>query len=164
MRNYNNHCFKYQNPKLELMYPKKNYAITINSREAFPVLKMWASHYCQLLMDSIVKYAFKIELFPELSPTGRLHYHGTIQFKSYSHILNHYTAGNDHDLNIMIKPIISKKEWTTYMSKQQQFWKALPKKKQLSVLNLSKIRNLAKPVSNKQVLQYSVLDHLIERN
>lgn len=121
----NNPKFQTSNlPKLELMKTNTPYAITLNSREAFPFLNPWQEHYFHLIDKHLCKHGYQFNLYPELSPTGRLHYHGTIIFTTYAQILKLYTSDlafvtKCSDLNVKIKPIENDESWSIYMMKQQ---------------------------------------------
>lgn len=64
------------------------------------------------------------ELFTEVSPRGRLHFHGTIKFKSNEHLLDFYIYTIPHLLKsnqIEIDTIKDPKVWDEYKRKQQKF-------------------------------------------
>lgn len=150
---------KSPNPKLELMTISTEYGITINSRETQPILKNWEMQYCQLIEDNIIPYINKLILYPELSPSGRLHYHGTVTFKTYDQILTWYLKGKNPEINIMITTIREKEVWTKYITKQQLFWHKIKKTIRKKLTN-SLIKKIAKPITNRQILTKSILDHL----
>lgn len=68
-------------------------------------------------------------LLPELSCMGKLHFHGTIHFKTYLQIGLFYNSlyENLDNYTIEIDTITDHDTWKTYISKGQQYMKAVCK-------------------------------------
>lgn len=100
------------------------YTLTINPENK---LQCFNSHTrvndCLKELDHVLFYIKNCELYPELSKTGRLHYHGTIWFNSTDEIINFY-LNLPHTLKkctIEIDTISNKDVWDDYCTKQIRF-------------------------------------------
>lgn len=87
-------------------------------------IDVWKQYLKRLRYCSFVVY-------PELSPDGRLHFHGYITFKNVLmfyyhdlHILNDYS----YEIDTIGDTEQDKQKYATYITKQQIFWIALLEK------------------------------------
>lgn len=126
-------------PKMEVMKINTCYAVTLsppdrrtitgakmckgNDLETFKTLEMNINEDLQLFKK--LKYS-KIEVYPELSPTGRLHYHGYIEIhnvlKFYyhdTHILNQIS----YEIDTISEDPEGIYKYEQYVLKQQQHFK-----------------------------------------
>lgn len=111
--------------KLEEYEVGTHYAITINPPDKRLYLK---SHHqldyglgkeinAHLEWVSLCE-GVQFQLYPELSPTGRLHYHGTILMKNIMIFMTHDIKIIDNHCQYCIKHIDDTDEWIQYITKQ----------------------------------------------
>jgi len=84
---------KYDYPKLEDIVPKRDYALTINIAPHYQKNSFYENYnfLMDMLTDLLLPFA-KFKLRPEISTKSTLfHVHGTVNFISYSKILQFYT-------------------------------------------------------------------------
>lgn len=129
---------RFQHPPLEEM-TLKPYALTINIEGTPTNVKNDHQRYLQLF-DNHFKVYSQYKLYPEYGFTGRLHYHGIIQFKTNKHIALWYSRLHHlkDKCTFTIKPIINK-EWLTYCQKQRPFMELLFKDISLPYILTSKL-------------------------
>lgn len=111
---------------LESIELYKDYALTINPCDSFQFFGVpfrERSFYESLLNDFLSPMLSHI-LFMEVSPKGRLHWHGTLQFQETKEIIKYYT----HQLpawlarsTVVLKEIDSSDKWFEYCRKQKTF-------------------------------------------
>lgn len=92
-----------------LMYVRNPNIIRQRVKYAVEMLEEYHSHLI----------ACTYELYPELSPTGRLHFHGTIEindvFNFFYHDLVLFQNGSVYEIDTIKDPDV----WTTYCTKQK---------------------------------------------
>ncbi len=122
---YKYNKFSIPNPKLEDCPVNKDMSITINSSEGeYPLMDANVRHYMYLIKKYIMPYVEIKELYPELSPTGRLHYHGTVRFKTIKQIVDWYFLRHKiGGVNISLDLIKDKDVWDKYIRKQHSYMK-----------------------------------------
>lgn len=114
----------------------RDYTITLAPND---VGQHWGTHNrietCKIQMSSLIQYFHKdidYLIYMEVSRTGRLHWHGTINFKSYESIVDFYVDRIHNLQNHMLIEIDSIKDtekWQLYCTKSQKmkFPKLTPK-------------------------------------
>lgn len=114
------------NPKLETIQINVPYAVTINlsDKELSPDLTIAVETYFKQFNYLFKGFDSYVNLRPEFSPTGRLHYHGVVQFKEHAAItdLYHklfYKQYVQKQLNLKLVEITSYPEWMAYVRKQR---------------------------------------------
>jgi len=111
--------------KVELC-ENKDFAITISPSDRLQYFnnseRMQVSYITtvKLYKDILNKYLNKYELYLEVSPKGRIHYHGTINIKDIIGFLLYVIPQLENTCNVCIKNIDNADEWKTYYSKQQE--------------------------------------------
>lgn len=114
--------FNYSNPPLEQCPINKPLSITINASEQYPTINVYLQHYLYKIKKYIVPYMKIVELYPEFSSKGRLHYHGIILFKTHRMCVDwYYKYQHIQGLNIKIDTIKDMKVWKAYMTKQIEY-------------------------------------------
>ncbi len=114
--------YKSANPSLEKCPIAEDLSITINSAETYPLLKAWVTHYIYMLKTYINPYMIIKVLYPELSPRGRLHYHGIVRFKTHKQCVDWYFRRQHIDgINISLDTIKDKAIWLKYITKQRSY-------------------------------------------
>lgn len=73
--------------------------------------------------DLLKMYTNNYKLFLEVSPKGRIHYHGTINIKDLIGFLLYVIPQLEKTCNICIKNIDNDDEWKNYCLKQQELVK-----------------------------------------
>ncbi len=142
--------YKPQNdlPKMEDYQANTLYAITINPRLQHPDS---SKRLKDVVHEASFSYLHKImlisdvKLYPEMSPTGRVHFHGTIKilkkniFNFYS-LIHKYIGVKDPTFTLVIKQITDD-EWKTYITKQ---------------------KDLIKPVCKEYNIPYPINNHYVK--
>lgn len=118
-------------PDMETITLNIAYAFTINAAGRAEMLSDNIANYVHIL--STIKPYCEFRVFAELSKTGKLHYHGCIQFSKLENVAGFYYSLYSllQKATICIKPLPTKEDvvkWTTYISKQKAYMKALFKK------------------------------------
>lgn len=119
MRKYNKP--KNQIPDMEVINKDEWYAITLNPSQQYECRRLNQQH--RRLNKHYKNHAkiYSLRLYPELSSTGRLHFHGYIRiskvflfyYKVVPTLISNYT--------IVIKEVTSE-DWDTYCKKQNKLW------------------------------------------
>lgn len=124
---------KHTIPDMEIVVPRTEYAFTLNPTDQYQHfraqdrVKDFINDVKRLLQLS---YNIKYVLYIELSPKGRLHLHGTIEFKDETTIYNWYLKHLRylmHQGTVCIKPITDYDKWIIYCDKQHGFHKYIQK-------------------------------------
>lgn len=112
--------------KLEEVCKKTFYTLTVNpndSRQFFDKDNRMTKFLSYFKMYIVPMFIGDVNGFIEISPTGRLHFHGTLKFRNNDQIYRFY-LDNVHKLTTMcmleIDTIDDIKVWNKYISKQQQ--------------------------------------------
>lgn len=145
------------NPKMEDCPINKDLSITINSAEAFPYLQSWLNHYMYMLKAYVSPYIDIVDLYPELSPSGRLHYHGRVRFNNYEQVVSWYfTHHKINGLNISLDTISDSKIWTKYILKQKKLLKPIMETYKLTEKNIMKF-NTENPESTREQFKFKLV-------
>lgn len=104
----------------------QEYALTVNADKVSGNLQKDIETYL-IIVKAITNHKTDLLLLPELSKTGRLHYHGKIKFNDEKSIGEFYLIlhRNRSAYNCLIKPIEDMKKWEEYIIKQRFFMKPL---------------------------------------
>lgn len=122
-KNYSNPA-----PELEKVNVGDELSITINASETFGKLNEYIRHYIYLMKHYMIPYMEIKEMYPELSPKGRLHYHGIVKFTSLKKIIAWYFQGQHiKGFNISLDTITDSKKWKKYIKKQYKHMKPVCK-------------------------------------
>ncbi len=63
-----------------------------------------------------------VKLYPELSPKGRLHYHGIVRFKDYQQVFDwYYSYHKIEGLMLSLDTIGDDDKWDKYIKKQYKY-------------------------------------------
>lgn len=105
------------------------YAITINLSKVSGHPLTDFEEYFKMFHHLTKTLNLVLAVRPELSKTGRLHYHGTIQFlDNYSIVMFYYNKYFKQEVqksvNVLIKPIGDYECWDKYCKKQRLHMKA----------------------------------------
>lgn len=137
--------------KLEELEANTLYAITINPVEQYPEhkdrYKDTIHFHCFSFLNKLRKYS-ELELYPELSPLGRIHYHGTVKIidpVEFLLKLFQYAGVQKTTFTVVIKHIKDEKWLGEYCIKQKAFMEPYSRKK-----------NIAYPINNKYI---EILQH-----
>lgn len=109
----------------EKISTKESYAFSINYKDPLcactwrDLLPLYVGFFQKLR-----KYA-NFEMIPELSSSGKLHYHGTLTPKAYSTIIPLYQLLNQTDASIELRQITNPHHWYIYIRKQQHLIRPL---------------------------------------
>ncbi len=114
---------KHSLPKLELVLSDATYAFNFNPKNQFikTRLKKQYDLLRKILPDDDACY-YSLKLFPELSPTGRLHFHGLIKFKNPFYFYYRVLPKLISHGTVVIKEIEDFECWTTYIQKQSKIF------------------------------------------
>ncbi len=158
-KQYNGNKFKNANMDFELCPLNKDLSFTINSAEAFDRLEPWLNHYMLMMKSYILPYIDIIEMYPELSSSGRLHYHGIVRFNNIDQIFGWYFAHHKVvGLNMSLDLITDKKIWQTYIHKQEKYMSYVLKKVshpyKVTSSYLTKF-NIEYPVSTREQFKFN---------
>jgi len=87
-----------------------------------------------------------VEVYPETSPSGKIHFHGTITILNFPTfcLIDLYTlqACGTYEIDLMT----DKEKWTTYCIKQSKYWKPYCKKRKLKYcISNAFIASLSRP-------------------
>lgn len=112
--------------KFEDMKIGVKYAFTFNPEyqpQDLNEVKKWY----RFMYDSFVmfKNGVEVTLWPESSPTGRMHFHGilkVIDFYEYFNFVKYFVLRGHYDLDT-IEEEKGKQSWQDYCSKQESIWK-----------------------------------------
>lgn len=123
-------------PHLEDIVVGKDYALTINPARQLPEFVLTYLEHKEFIESHLLGSA-DYTLRPELSTKStRLHWHGTLRFKSHRHLVSFYYVWiprlKDH-CNFSIKPI-DDWQWKLYCIKQRHHMKSF-----ISILKVPKI-------------------------
>lgn len=121
---------KYVAPKFETIIQGQGYAISINPLDEYKVSQtpqMWVRRQYDALQQ--ITRGVTMELYPEVSPTGRFHFHGYITINDkweYVKTLHGLAVYGTY----CIKPIQltasgEDVDWKAYVTKQSKDWKYL---------------------------------------
>lgn len=119
------------NPALEMVLADHTqYAITINIATLTGNLTVDVESYFKLFKALCKHCDIGLEVYPELSKTGRLHYHGIVHFAEPKDIAQFYhnmwhKTDKQKMCNILIKPINDLDQWIEYIDKQVLYMKPL---------------------------------------
>ncbi len=110
-------------PKMEIVEPMTMYSLSVNPQPIHRnTLQQNALRLHRIIYRHFTPYAHALLQVMELSPTGRLHSHGTITFPSREHILGFYDSLNRlPKINIEIDTIDDIQIWMDYTFKQQKY-------------------------------------------
>lgn len=120
-------------PEMESMLPRKEYAFTMNPTDQYQHFRAQdriKEFYTDVRRLLQLVYNIKYVLYIELSPKGRLHLHGTIEFKDEDTIYNFYLKHLRYLMNqatLVIKPITDYDNWKIYCDKQHGFHQYIQK-------------------------------------
>lgn len=98
------------------------YTFTMNKRSRIGILKKDIRDY--LIHFKTISPYVQYYMVPEISPKGRLHYHGTIRFTAHRDIFSFYyniLPVLAEDCSIEIDTIKDINEWNKYIIKQQRY-------------------------------------------
>lgn len=122
----------YFQPKMETIEPCIKYAITVspsNDLLTANTLRGKVIAVSKYMRNQLFMTPMEVKLFPELSPVGRLHYHGTIEFPTHLAISMwyHHTFRvlQCSRVNIKITAIDDERIWEQYCNKQRDYMYAL---------------------------------------
>ncbi len=113
-------------PPMELVTPQTNYALTVNLRvpNGKTLEYLWKI-YVRWFYNNFKGTNFKV--YPELSCVGKLHFHGTVSFKSYEDIFKFYLSIQNMTAACMeIDSINDIDIWKQYYKKQKVYWMYFP--------------------------------------
>lgn len=138
--------------KLEDINTGIEYSLTINPNDklqGFSPLLMREIKLHDILnkITNLIPLKYSVQLYPEISPKGRLHFHGRIMFSKQRHILQFYLSVIPDILNHATMEMDTIKEpevWSKYCSKQSLFHNFLEKKYKYNIPYTS---GLFKPVA-----------------
>lgn len=118
---------KYDYPKLEELVPKRDYALTLNIAPHYQKNSFYENYIflMEMLGDLVSPFA-KFKLRPEISTKSTLfHVHGTLNFLSYSKILQFYAFGIKRlkEFCTFVIKKIDNYDWYLYCIKQRHIIK-----------------------------------------
>lgn len=119
------------NPKHSLVSPEEvnptlMYTFTISPREQYThskdlTLKKHLKNILKIINKLGTHKDYQFKLYPELSSTGRLHYHGTIKITNpFNFYLNLQKVIDDCTMEI--DSIQDMETWAKYITKQEHLW------------------------------------------
>lgn len=123
----------FANPKHSLIAPEEvnpsaTYTFTISPREQYTngstntILKQHLQNILSIINKLGTHKDYYFKLYPELSKTGRLHYHGIIRISNpFNFFLNLQKVIDDCTMEI--DTIEDPDVWTQYTQKQAHLWK-----------------------------------------
>lgn len=129
-----NYKAQYTAPKAEDIVLNKNYAFTINPEHQCDTLSISVTEinlYIQNRISAHYRYVKKqlfnlkgsaYKLYLEISPLGRIHWHGYIQIGSIKTWLERDILILKQIGSFCIKEITDEKVWLEYCTKQQKLW------------------------------------------
>lgn len=117
-------------PHMETLHVLTPYAITINMSRVSGHLQTDVEEYFKLFALLTKKVNCLLSLRPEVSKSGRLHYHGIIQFMNMPSIAMFYLnkffkQENQKQANILLAHIDDLNGWETYIKKQRDYMRPL---------------------------------------
>lgn len=107
---------------MDVIELNKKYTFSLSKRSRIGSLVKDVRDYL-IILKSISAYV-KYEMFPEISPKGRLHYHGTIMFTSWRDVFDFYYLEIpivSEQSSLEIDTIKDIDKWKVYYLKQQHF-------------------------------------------
>lgn len=107
-------------PPLEDMQASVTYTLTLNKSIRRPTIMEDIRDYLKIIRSYIHAYAL-YKVVPELSCSGKLHYHGVIIFNTDESLYNFYYNVSKMGCAIEIDTIKDMKKWHAYMYKQNRF-------------------------------------------
>lgn len=127
--NFQYSFMKYEDCKNDTVYtitlnPKNEYQYFTNEDRKQAFFRYHKNYIQKLtfLTKPIMTNIFTTELYMEISPTGRLHFHGTIKILNkhmfYIHVLYKLQDMYSYEIDHLTDPVI----WTKYCLKQQPFY------------------------------------------
>lgn len=123
-KKYDAHHKKHKGIPLEFMETNKKYAFTFNPA-AQPLSKMRASLdvWYRQMYEIFIKYndTIIVNLYIEASPTGRLHFHGSIEVLhliKYTEFLREINSICSYEIDT----IEDESVWDKYITKQSSIW------------------------------------------
>lgn len=138
MNKYDYSRQKHVFPPMEEVSVGVAYALTLNIDHKTDTMPVLVRKYCKWL--NMITHLCEVSLYPELSKMGKLHYHGTISFKSILDIAEFYlnvpkfVEQGTVAMKVYFKteeddPKLTPEEvWTNYMLKQKVYMDALCRK------------------------------------
>lgn len=143
------------NPKLEDCPINKDMSFTINAKEEFPIISANVMHYMYMIKKYIIPYMEVKYLYPELSPKGRLHYHGTVQFKDYQQVFDwYYSHHKIEGLMLSLDTIGDDDKWDKYITKQHKYLYKIIKPYRLTPRVIKKL--VPKPQTIREQFQFNI--------
>lgn len=117
----------YSTPNLapEELVLDRTYALTINASKITSNFKGNVERYIEIV-KLLMLHNTMINVYPELSRKGRLHYHGTITFTKLLGISNFYFQlyNLTDKVNVLIREIDDGNKWNAYCQKQRDVMEA----------------------------------------
>lgn len=109
-------------PRIEDMVIGTQYSFSINANYPTGSIINNCNYYRRKLIPSIHWLDINYVLYGDLSPKGKIHYHGLIQFKTKESIFHFYREINKiQDIAVEVDTIEDRQKWINYIKKTKKY-------------------------------------------